>query len=247
MGADLPLGSGMAAEPDNDIYLQAYVCTLEYMKSVDLTVRVPAHIDLPISERITDAIHREEVISWDIDRSKETLSFVSIVVGDQTVAEAEATDTAAITRFETTPIDEDTFYGYVETDLTQLEQSFADLFEVPDVVVIPPMVYTGGDAFSMTVLGTEAALRDFLSDVPSTFDVHIERLSEHRRRTESMVGQLTVRQFSALETAAKLGYFEVPREASLAEVAAELECSESTASTLVRTAVEKLVDGAIDY
>ena len=99
----------------------------------------------------------------------------------------------------------------------------------------------------MTVLGTEAALRDLLSDVPSTFDVDIERVSEHRRRTESMVGQLTARQFAALEAAAELGYFEVPREASLAAVASELDCSESTASTLVRTAVNNLVDATIGY
>ena len=150
-------------------------------------------------------------------------------------------------RFETTSIDEDTFYGYVETDLTQLDRSFVDLFEVPDVVVIPPMVYTGGNTFIITVLGTEPALRNLLSDVPSTFDVEVERLSEHRRRTESVVGQPTARQFAALETAAELGYFEVPRGASLAEVAAELECSESTASTLVRTAVENLVNGVIDH
>lgn len=117
------------------------------MKSVDLTVRVPSHVDLPISERITAAIHREEVLSWDIDRTAETLSFVSIVAGDRTVAEAEATNIDSITRFETTPIDEDSFYGYVEADLARLDRSFADLFEVPDVVVIPPMVYTGGNAF----------------------------------------------------------------------------------------------------
>lgn len=206
---------------------------------------MPSHIDLPISDRISDSIHREEVISWDIDRTRGTLSFVSIIVGDRTIAEAEATTINSIIRFETTPIDEDTFYGYLEADLSQLDRSFADLFEIPDVVVIPPMVYTGGNTFSMTVLGTDPALGNLLSDVPNQFDVEIERLSEHRRQNEPLVGQLTARQFAALETAADLGYFEVPRDASLEEVATELGCSESTASTLLRTGVNHLVDAAI--
>ncbi len=215
------------------------------MKSVDLTIHVPETVGLPISDRVSDAIRREEVLSWDIDRTSETLLFVSVIVGDRTIVEAEATDIEPITRFETTPLDGDTFYGYVEADFGKIDRSFVDLFDIPDVVVIPPMVYTGEDVFSMTVLGTEDALQNLLSDVPIAFDVEIERFSEHRRRTESMVGRLTARQFTALEVAAELGYFAVPREASLAAVAAELDCSESTASTLVRTAVQTLVDAAV--
>lgn len=216
------------------------------MKSVDLTVRVPETVDLPVSERIADAIHREEVLSWDIDQTTDTLLFVSVIVGNRTIVEEAATDIEPVTRFETTPIDEDTFYGYVEADLGGIDHSFVELFEIPDVVVVPPMVYTGEDVFSITVLGNEGALQDLLSDVPDAFDVEVERFSEHRGQTEPMVGRLTARQFAALEIAADLGYFAVPRDASLAEVAAELGCSESTASTLVRTGVRNLVDAAVD-
>ncbi len=215
------------------------------MKSVDLTVRIPESTDLPVSERIAGAIHREEVLSWEFDEPSETVLFVSVIVGDRTVVEEAATDIESITRFETTPIDGDTFYGCVEADLGEIAGSFVELFDSSDVVVIPPMVYTGERLFSMTILGSEGALQGFLSDVPPRFDVEIERFSEHRRRTEPMVGRLTARQFASLEVAAELGYFTVPRDASLAEVAGELGCSESTASTLIRTAVRNLVDAAV--
>lgn len=60
-----------------------------------------------------------------------------------------------------------------------------------------------------------------------------------------MVGGLSTRQFTALETDASLDYFAVSREASLAEVAERLGCAESTASTLVRTADQDLVNTAV--
>jgi predicted DNA binding protein len=45
--------------------------------------------------------------------------------------------------------------------------------------------------------------------------------------------------------ARELGYYDVPRRAELADVAAELDCTESTASVLLRKAERALVDAAL--
>ncbi len=215
------------------------------MKSVDLTVTLPDSLDILISDQVGEAIRREEMISWDIDQHTDTVQSVSVIVGDRRVVERAVSDLDHISRLETTPIDGDTFYAYAEGDLSAVDGSFVELFEQMDAVIVPPMVYTGDDTFSMTVIGSEDDLRRLVSDIPNTFAVDVNRYSEHRQRTEPMVGGLTARQFAALEIAAELGYFAVPREAPLTEVAAALDCTESTASTVVRTAVQNLVDSAL--
>ncbi|NNC24743.1 bacterio-opsin activator, partial [Salinisphaera sp. USBA-960] len=64
-----------------------------------------------------------------------------------------------------------------------------------------------------------------------------------RRRSSS---QLTDRQRAALETAVATGYYEIPREGSVADVADALDCSTSTAGELLRkseaTVLREFVD-----
>lgn len=215
------------------------------MRSADLSLRVPESMQFPVTEGFEEAIRREEVLSWEVDDASGTLLFVSVLVGDLEHVTAAAASLESVTRFEATPVDEDTFYGYVEVDLDEIDRSILDVFDVPGVVVVPPIVYTGGDVFHLTVLGEERALSDLFAYVPSQFDVEVERVSDHRHRPESLAGRLTARQLEALETAREVGYYEVPRTGTLADVAEALECSESTASTLLRTAVSTLVDAAI--
>ncbi|ELZ03139.1 bacterio-opsin activator HTH domain-containing protein [Natrialba chahannaoensis JCM 10990] len=59
------------------------------------------------------------------------------------------------------------------------------------------------------------------------------------------IKKLAARQLKAIAIARELGYYEVPQTGSLANVATALECSESAASTLLRTAESKLVDAAV--
>ena len=56
--------------------------------------------------------------------------------------------------------------------------------------------------------------------------------------------QVTARQREALDVALQAGYFEVPRESTLAEVAEVLDVDTSTASGLIRRGVGTLVEAA---
>jgi len=57
---------------------------------------------------------------------------------------------------------------------------------------------------------------------------------QHQRRR--VVRDVRDRQLAAVSTALQLGYYEVPREGTLSDVADELGCAESTASVLLRRA-----------
>lgn len=95
----------------------------------------------------------------------------------------------------------------------------------------------------LTILGEPDALRGVVDGFPEFVDV--ERVGEPRGIGGSLAGRLTARQLEALSVAWELGYYEVPREGSLAEVADSLGCSESAASTLLRKAEHGLVDATL--
>ncbi|WP_207586484.1 helix-turn-helix domain-containing protein [Halomontanus rarus] len=216
------------------------------MQSTDLTLRLPDRMQLPVSRPENELdFHREELLSWHVDPETERVRFLSLIVGDREALRDVATDLEVVHRFDLTPVDEDTFYAYAVMDLRAADATLMGAFDEPGLVIVPPIVYTGRETVHVTVLGEPDALARLLEGVPDGIGVEVERVSDHQRTAETLAGRLTARQFEAMETARELGYYDVPRSGSLAEVATELGCSESTASSLLRTVESQLVDAAV--
>ncbi|WP_276255054.1 helix-turn-helix domain-containing protein [Halomontanus rarus] len=218
------------------------------MQSTDLTLRLPDRMQLPVSRPENELdFHREELLSWHVDPETERVRFLSLIVGDREALRDVATDLEVVHRFDLTPVDEDTFYAYAVMDLRAADATLMGAFDEPGLVIVPPIVYTGRETVHVTVLGEPDALARLLEGVPDGIGVEVERVSDHQRTAETLAGRLTARQFEAMETARELGYYDVPRSGSLAEVATELGCSESTASSLLRTVESQLVDAAVGH
>lgn len=216
------------------------------MQSTDLTLRLPEWMRLPVAKSVDELeVHREEVLSWHVDPERKQLRFLSVIVGDREAAQAVATELDVVHRFDVTPIDADTFYAYAVMDIRTADASLMSVFDDPGLVIVPPIVYTGPETVHVTALGESDALAGLLERFPDGVEIEVERVSDHRHRAETLAGRLTARQFEAMETARECGYYDVPRTGSLAEVAAALECSESAASTLLRTVESSLVDAAL--
>ncbi|MFB6166031.1 MAG: helix-turn-helix domain-containing protein [Haloarculaceae archaeon] len=123
-------------------------------------------------------------------------------------------------------------------------------------------------AFYPTLVETGGLIRDFVGDhrgwylrtafpdrsAHATFHEHcrgngleidVERVYE----TDDAAGEdglgLTRPQRELLSTALQMGYFEIPRESTLAAVAAELDISPNAASERFRRAVRTLVEGVV--
>jgi predicted DNA binding protein len=143
------------------------------------------------------------------------------VEGEQAAYREAIAGVETIPEFTLTTVDEDSFYSYVcqetrEAD-TAWRQAFADL----NLVVMPPIVYDSRGRTHMTVVGSQEALStvvDGLQEGPGV-GVEIEELGAFDRRHATIAGQLTDRQLEVVEAATAMGYYDVPREASLADVA----------------------------
>jgi len=135
-------------------------------------------------------------------------------------------------------------YELLEADdrraLGKYETADTDLYDFAEVsalaIEFPIDVQNGWYEFDLT--GTREEL-DRLQGVLEESPLSYELLS--LVRTTETEALLTDRQRELLETAVRNGYFEVPRECTLADLAGALDIDKSTASTVLRRGEARLV------
>ena len=217
------------------------------MKSLDVTIRLPPEMRLPTPENFApgEVFEREELLSWHTHEEEGVDYFLSLIVGDIDACREAIESLDVVRSFDFTPVDDDTFYAYVAMELRPEDRAWRAALTGRRIVLVPPMVFGPDGAIALTVLGDPEELRRVVGDFPEQVAVEVDRVSEHRHLAGSLAGRLTMRQFEAVEAARDLGYYDVPREAELADVATALDCTESTASALLRKAERALVDAAL--
>jgi len=126
----------------------------------------------------------------------------------------------ALTKYETTDTD---LYAFVEASSLTIE--------------FPVDVQNGWYEFDLTGTREELnRLQGYLDSLALPYELlSLVRTSEGR-------GLLTDRQREVLEAGLRLGYFEVPRGCTLAELSAELDVDKSTASTVLRRGEARLLN-----
>ncbi|ADD04130.1 HTH-10 family transcription regulator [Natrialba magadii ATCC 43099] len=190
-----------------------------------------------------DAIVREELLNWRMSRN-DVLNQLLFVVGDRTVYEAALESAPEIVGYELKAVDDERFYAYVQEDSPDADQSWWAAFFGHDFIHVPPVVIEDG-VVRLTLLGEFEALREVVDDLSATVSVEIEEIGDYRGRGPRVTDQLTARQYRALRQAVDCGYYEIPREGSLADIAAALECTESTASDLLRRAERAVMQSVL--
>ena len=195
----------------------------------------------------SDAMEREELLAW--NRSRDDVQFaLFFAVGDLDAYRDRIDDVEAIRRYELTPVDEGSFYAYVCQEYTESDAAFFRAFAELNLVVVPPLVYDADGRGRVTVVGPGEALTELVDALRDRAGVGVEvlELGRYDRRQGTAVGELTDRQYEAVEAATRLGYYDVPRSVSLVAVADELGVAEATASELLRRAESNLMGRLFD-
>ncbi|ADD04541.1 HTH-10 family transcription regulator [Natrialba magadii ATCC 43099] len=214
------------------------------MKYLDVCLSQPDWMLHPMQRfiRDTDAVRYEELQAWNVDARDPTLEYeLFYVEADREPYETALESVDSIRWYDLTTVDDDAFYLYVCQETRDEDVRWREALTALDLVIVPPIAYDSTAAFSVTVVGTSENLQTMLEMLPDEIDVAVRAIGEYDRRHAPLVADLTDRQLEAITTAVDAGYFEVPREAGVAEVADELGCASSTASRLLQKAQARVM------
>ncbi|MFC7132408.1 MULTISPECIES: helix-turn-helix domain-containing protein [Salinibaculum] len=218
------------------------------MKYLDFRLRLPDEMLHPMQEfiRTDEAVRYEEMLAWRV-RPDEGIEYALYYV------EADLEPYRAATRdIETTidcrisPIDDVSAHVWVCEETRPETRAWRDAFADRQLIVVPPIRFDEEAAMEMTLVGDGGDINETLDTVPDVVDVTVKEIGTYDRRGGTLAGTLTDRQLAAASTAVRLGYYEVPRAATLADVAEALGCAESTASVLLRRAERDLLSRVLD-
>ena len=110
----------------------------------------------------------------------------------------------------------------VDSLLTLLEE-FAVLPEYPLEFVDP-----AHSSLKLTLIAEETALREMIDVIPDDVSVDLLRIGTYDPESKTLFSGLTERKREVVRKAVENGYYEIPREVTCEEIAAELDCSAGT-------------------
>jgi len=110
-----------------------------------------------------------------------------------------------------------------------------------------PIRYLRHDPATIEIVetGARSELSERIAETRAFASVEVRHVREYEPTTPRLFGALTDRQQEVLETAVGLGYYEVPREATHEEIAAELDCSASAVGQHLQRIEERLVSAVV--
>ncbi|WP_158058403.1 helix-turn-helix domain-containing protein [Halorussus halophilus] len=118
-----------------------------------------------------------------------------------------------------------------------------------DCLLVPPLRYADGAKWCRVLALAPENLTAFYRDVAAEFSVTVESKREVGSVTgdrplltlDSALPDLSVRQREAFELAMEMGYYEIPRETTTAEIAGEMGVERRTCEEHLRRAENKLL------
>ncbi|ELY60796.1 helix-turn-helix domain-containing protein [Natronolimnohabitans innermongolicus] len=188
----------------------------------------------------TDGLSRERILYITVADGVETT--INYVEGEPEVYETALRRKTVVDEYEVYPDGSDGCYSYIRNELGAYNSALATALQRETLAVIPPIEYLPDRRMLVSLVVTERDFRDILEEIPDELTVDVIGVGSIPQIPRS---QLTAKQRRAMRTAWENGYYEIPRTATLEEVAAELDCSVSTASDLLRRGQASLVATAL--
>jgi hypothetical protein len=123
---------------------------------------------------------------------------------------------------------------------------FGEIIGTGSGYIQAPLSYKGGK-LTFTLMGSPAELKSILRSVEKRgYQYRVVSLKEARFDSDSLLRSLTKKQHGVLLAAYRLGYYDVPRRSTSAEIAKSLHLSDGTVVEHLRKAEKRLLSGILD-
>ena len=211
------------------------------MKRIQFSVRYPDRFRHPLQHQLAGGgpLTRAELLMWSPTAEATTLFWFD---GDRAAARGAV---AAIDSLQTTSHvpDTDGTYVFLQQDAFEFSEALLELIADASVIFLPPVVFHADGTVTFEAVGETTALSAFHDALAEVGDLSIERVQSFERSGSPT--RLTDRQRAAVEAAVAVGYYELPRDGTVADIAERLDCSTSTAGELVRKAEAAIVENHV--
>lgn len=218
------------------------------VKFVDCTLRLPDELLHPMAAfvRHEDVVRYEELLTWRVSPDEGIEYELFYVEADPAAYRTALSDMETIVDHRVAPIDDSSLHLWVCEETLPQVQAWRNAFLDRRLVVVPPVRFDAEAVMGMTIVGDGGDIQAVLDGMPDAVDVTVAEIGTYDRRGGTLAAALTDRQLDALATALSMGYYEVPRGATLADVAGALGIAESSASEVLRRAERAVFTRVLD-
>jgi predicted DNA binding protein len=217
------------------------------MKHIRITVQPDLDRAPPFLRYLldADAVEEARAIDWNRGNSEHSTHLYGIDGDADTFAEL-ARETTGVVSVELTAADARVSYALITLrDATvPIFGGSARAIDRAGLVVQRPLVYREGRIHGH-IVGAPDTLQSTIDELPEEVPVQIDAIQPFPSAEVNPATTLSDRQQEALQVAIELGYYDTPREATHADVAAELDCAPNTASEHLQKGEAKLVRAGI--
>ncbi len=159
-------------------------------------------------------------------------------------AALEATDLVVDYAISTCP--DETFYLYVQDRPSETDTALVEALTRAQLVLVSPVAYLADGTVELTLVGPGQAVQRAVDAVPDPIDVDVLEVGTYDSRRLDTGSTLTDRQFAAVAAAVETGYYENPRDGTVADVAERIDCAPGTAAEHLRKAEARVMAGLVD-
>jgi len=129
---------------------------------------------------------------------------------------------------------DDSGFVYTHFELDDLSCRVLEYRRGTELMIEMPMEHGAEGTLLVTLVGETGAFADAFADVPAEVDVEVLETGEYDPAVRQLFDRLTARQQDVLATAVAAGYYDDPRQATHADLAAELDLSPGTVGEHLR-------------
>lgn len=206
------------------------------LTSTDLTLH-------PLVPTLTDAgvFSDARMVNWSPSFDPPRVTVLLYLEGDFDRFDAVLDDTELVINHDLTPFGDGRGYAYLFLEPHPLEWELFKIGTGPGLLPLFPIQYHPDGSLTVGILGPMGRLQDAVEAIPPGIETSIEQVGEYTLGRPPIPPALSPRQQEALQVAFEVGFYEIPRDASRADVAERLGCAPSTASEHLQKAERQLV------
>ncbi|GAB3676029.1 helix-turn-helix domain-containing protein [Halopiger thermotolerans] len=215
------------------------------MKRVRITLRPAEEYSPPIYELLAGGanyLERARIVNWNV--SEPPTTFLLRLRGDYERFEGVLEDHESAREYEILPLSDRECHCFLEGEVSAAARTLFENFTRGTLMTVPPIECNRDGSNTFTIIGSEGDIQAAVEDVPSGVGVTVDAVGGTAVAPERVTDRLAPRQRAAVEAALECGYYDVPRRATIEDIADELGCATATAGEHLQKA-EAAVMGAL--